>query len=329
MDERLNYAPCGYIGMTVRGMIAEVNQTFLELTGYSKEDLLDKHLESLMSTANRIMFHSFFYPQINLNGYVAELFINLKGKDGESIPFLMNARALAHDGREVIDCVLLEMRKRIDYEQDLRSAKKQMEDAYMEKDRALEKLRSLHKEIEQKQAELMEINAVLLELSNTDKLTGLKNRRFFQEKLDECIRRHEVEQRAFSLLIADIDHFKKVNDTWGHPAGDEVLRQAAGILRSYVREGDATARYGGEEFAMILCGADAAEAKERAERLRMAVAGSDWISGSLTISIGIATAEPGDTESALLSRADQALYASKQNGRNRVIHYADMNTRMV
>lgn len=329
MDERLNYAPCGYIGMTVRGMIADVNQTFLELTGFTKEDLLDKHLEALMSTANRIMFYSYFYPQINLNGYVSELFINLRGKKGESIPFLMNARVLTHDGREVIDCVLLQMRKRIDYEQDLRAAKKQMEEAYMEKDRALEELRFIHKEIERKQTELMEINAVLLELSNTDKLTGLKNRRFFQERLDECIRRHEEGRQSFSLLILDIDHFKKVNDTWGHPAGDEVLRQTAGILRSYAREADVAARYGGEEFAMILCGADAADAKGMAERLRLAVAESDWISGSLTISIGIATAEPGDSESALLSKADQALYTSKQNGRNRVTHYDDMNSRMV
>ncbi|MGY5346415.1 sensor domain-containing diguanylate cyclase [Paenibacillus glucanolyticus] len=324
MDERLKYAPCGYVSITQQGIVREVNQTFLHMMGYLEEDVVQKHFEAMMSTANKLIFHSYFYPHIHLDGHVEELFIRLKNSRGDSVPFILNGRRFEREGEEWLDCVLVQMGRRIDYEMELRTAKRQIEEAYWEKDRALGELKHIHMEIERKQTELMEINAVLVELSNTDKLTGQKNRRFFQEQLEEQLRLYNQSGRPFSLFLIDIDYFKRVNDTWGHAVGDEVLVDVAGILKSCAREGDVVARYGGEEFVMILPGLDVAEAREIAEQFRRAVNDAIWTTGSITISIGMITATPEDHEAALLQKADQALYASKQNGRNQVTHHVDL-----
>ncbi|KOS67701.1 chemotaxis protein CheY [Lysinibacillus contaminans] len=324
MYERLNYAPCGFMSITTEGIITEVNQTFLEWMGYEQKDLLNEHVESLMSIANKLIFHSYFYPTINLNEYVEELFISFKDSKGITVPYLLNGRRYKNDGVERIDCILVQMKKRIDYELELRSAKKQMEEAYVAKDQALANLEQLHLEIEKKQTELMEMNAILVELSVTDKLTGLKNRRFFQEKLEEHIALYRETGKFFSLLILDIDHFKKVNDTYGHQVGDEVLVQLAHVLTTQTREADIAARYGGEEFVVILPNTDLAESKIIAEQLRQTVEHAQWKTGSLTVSIGIATFTEQDSDATILKNADQALYASKENGRNRVTHISEI-----
>lgn len=324
MDERLNYAPCGYISITHEGIVADVNQTFLDMMGYRLEDVAMKHFEVMMSKANKLIFHSHFYPQLNLDGHVEELLIRLKNSRGESVPFILNGRKSEREGREWLDCVLVQVGKRIDYEMELQLANKQIEKAYWEKDQALAELQHIHAEIERKQTELMEINAVLLELSNTDKLTGLKNRRFFQEKLDEQLKEYSQTRIPFSLFLIDIDHFKRVNDTWGHAYGDEVLFDVASILKSHARDGDTVARYGGEEFVMILPETEVKGARADAERLRRAVQDFSWKTGSMTVSIGITTATPDDNEETLLLKADEALYASKLNGRNQVTHHVDV-----
>lgn len=325
MDERLQYAPCGYVSITHEGIVIDVNQTFLDIMGYSRENLVDNHFESIMSTANKLIFHTYFYPFINLNGHVEEMFLSLKDNKGLAIPFLLNGRRFEKEGVEIIDCILMQMGKRIDYEVEIRTAKRQIEEAYWEKDQALVKLEQLHMEIEQKQQELMELNANLVNLSVTDMLTGLKNRRFFEEKLEEQMILFSQIGQPFSLYIVDIDHFKTVNDTWGHPMGDSVLAKLAEILQSHVRKEDIVARYGGEEFVLILPNMDATESKIRAEELRLAVAHSTWQTGQITVSIGIATFIQMDLDTTLLKQADLALYASKENGRNRVTHFMDMN----
>ncbi|WP_375104325.1 sensor domain-containing diguanylate cyclase [Paenibacillus sp. RS8] len=329
MDDRLRYAPCGYVSITHEGIITNVNQTFLDRMGYKQVDLVHKHFESIMSTANKLIFYSYFYPFINLNGQVEELFINLKDNEGKAIPYLLNGRRFESEGVEIIDCILVQMGKRIDYELELRSAKKQIEVAYWEKDQALAELKRIHLEIEQKQAELLEMNAVLLELSNTDKLTGLKNRRFLQEKLDEQIVGYGRDQAVFSLCIIDIDHFKKVNDTYGHQTGDYVLEKLASILKLQSREEDIAARYGGEEFVLLLPNTDISESKIIAENLRQSIAYSTWEMGQITVSMGIATFIPSDSETTLLQKADQALYASKEQGRNCVTHSIDLNEKLL
>jgi len=326
MEKRLNYAPCGFLSINHEGIITDINQTFLQWMGYKQADLINKHIEILMSTPNKLIFHSYFYPSINLNNHIDELFISLKHHDGLSIPFLLNAKLFTENKLEYIDCILVKMKKRIDYELELRSTKKQMEAAYTEKKQALAKLEQIHLEIEQKQAELLSMNATLVELSETDKLTGLKNRRYFQEKLEEQLSNNEKSASPFSLFILDIDHFKKVNDTFGHQVGDEVLAQLAQLLKNQARSLDIVARYGGEEFVVILPETDQNEAKAIAEQLRQAVEQAKWQTGRITVSVGIATAIKTDNETTILQRADKALYASKENGRNHVTHSIDLTS---
>jgi diguanylate cyclase (GGDEF)-like protein len=162
-------------------------------------------------------------------------------------------------------------------------------------------------------------------LAARDGLTGLYNRRSFDELLAQAVAREERSPRGgFALLMLDLDHFKKLNDTYGHPAGDAALRHAAQTLGLGLRKNDVIARYGGEEFAVILDGADLRQAGELAERVRDALArGGLVFEGariSVTASFGLAL-WPGDGREppALLAAADRALYAAKQAGRNRVV----------
>jgi len=160
------------------------------------------------------------------------------------------------------------------------------------------------------------------ELAKTDTLTGLDNRREFQRRLDGEIERSRRYARPLSLLMLDIDHFKVINDTYGHPAGDEVLRTLAGLIRRALRPADQPARYGGEEFAVILPETPAAGAHAVAERLRGAIAAAPFALGAgttvyPTVSIGVAGfLEDADAGPALVAAADRALYAAKKAGRN-------------
>jgi len=160
-------------------------------------------------------------------------------------------------------------------------------------------------------------------MATTDGLTGLTNHRHFQARYEEILARARRTHGSFGLLLMDIDHFKQVNDTHGHPAGDEVLRTVARRLSATVREVDLVARYGGEEFVVLLEGATPEGARIMAERLREAIAAEDIPTAEqplrITLSIGVACYPVhGDERELLLARADQALYAAKHGGRNRV-----------
>lgn len=169
-------------------------------------------------------------------------------------------------------------------------------------------------------------NELLAEMASRDALTGLFNRRHFDLRLAEDLREAQCTGQPLALLLLDVDHFKSVNDAFGHAAGDAALRTVAAVLSSRLRRGgDMLARYGGEEFAMVLPGADPAAAAALAERLRQAVADAPvpapLADRRLTISIGVAVYPGGGLPadaSWLLRRADAALYAAKRAGRNRV-----------
>ncbi|UVM70096.1 MULTISPECIES: sensor domain-containing diguanylate cyclase [Pseudomonas] len=166
-------------------------------------------------------------------------------------------------------------------------------------------------------------NAQLQLLSSTDRLTGLYNRGHWEGSLKAAYARHQRYGNALSLVMLDIDHFKHVNDTYGHQAGDKVIEQLAQLLREHARESDVPGRYGGEEFGVVLSDTDQAGARIFAERLRQAVEallvqynGQDI---RFTISLGVADlSAPANDHAELIARADQALYTSKKTGRNRV-----------
>jgi two-component system, cell cycle response regulator len=173
-------------------------------------------------------------------------------------------------------------------------------------------------------AKLEQSQKALRELATIDGLTGVYNRREFNRRLTVEIERSRREGHPVSLLMVDIDHFKKLNDTYGHQSGDDALRHFSALLTKEVRPGDLPARYGGEEFAVILPNADRRDVFAVAERLRTLIAAQDIeIQNNqkvkVTASLGCATFPvDAETEDSLMAQADAALYKAKQGGRNRV-----------
>ena len=172
---------------------------------------------------------------------------------------------------------------------------------------------------------LEQANSQLLEASNTDALTGLRNRRHFNESFELEFKRAFRDKTPLSLLLLDIDHFKQINDTYGHPFGDLCLTQAAHVIRSRIRRPpDVAARYGGEEFVVLLPNTheDGARliATDICESLRKTIISDDTRKVRITVSIGVVSLKPGseDSTESLLKRADVLLYRAKENGRNRV-----------
>jgi diguanylate cyclase (GGDEF)-like protein len=180
---------------------------------------------------------------------------------------------------------------------------------------------SLEATVAQRTAALTQANAELLSLATHDSLTGVYNRRRFDEKLTEYTLLFRRTGRPFSLLLIDADHFKRINDTHGHAVGDEVLQQLAQLIQASLRTTDFVARYGGEEFAVLLPEIAQPDTPEVvAEKIRAAVAEADFPAvGNVTVSIGVGLADPADNNhSALIKRADQQLYQAKAAGRNQV-----------
>lgn len=159
----------------------------------------------------------------------------------------------------------------------------------------------------------------LREDAYTDALTGLGNRRAFQQAVEGLLRQRREDDHDFSMLMIDIDHFKHYNDTHGHPAGDEVLRLVGLALREALRPGDVAARFGGEEFAVLLPGIGGALALKVAERIRRDLERTPWPHEPVTVSIGAAQATHHEEPAHLVARADAALYRAKREGRNRVV----------
>lgn len=173
--------------------------------------------------------------------------------------------------------------------------------------------------IQQQNRDLEAARKGLEELARHDALTGLPNRRAFDERLADEVARAARTGEPLAVVLADLDHFKRLNDELGHPAGDRTLQCVATALRQAVREVDTVARYGGEEFCVLLPGADADAANVAAERLRAAVAECDPPDRSVTASFGVAAWVPGPGGGAdLLNAADRAMYRAKAAGRNRV-----------
>ena len=156
-------------------------------------------------------------------------------------------------------------------------------------------------------------------LSVTDRLTGLGNRNKLDERLAEELARSRRHGTAFALIMLDIDHFKAVNDTHGHQAGDEVLAGTAALLRQHSRTSDVVGRWGGEEFLLLCPETDEGGAMFLAEQLRACIEAARFPEvGRITASFGVAAFRPADDGEALLRRADEALYRAKEKGRNRV-----------
>jgi len=198
-----------------------------------------------------------------------------------------------------------------------------------ETDRMRQETMSLAKQLDNTSRELETLKTDLgrsVEVALTDPLTGVGNRRRFESDLEKAVREARSGATPVSLVMCDIDHFKRVNDTFGHRVGDEVLRMFARTLESSLRGGDMVARYGGEEFAIILPGTPLGGAQQIAERIRarfsskrLTVRETNQSVGVLTASFGVTEIKPGEKPDDAFERADRKLYEAKSKGRNRVV----------
>jgi diguanylate cyclase (GGDEF)-like protein len=191
------------------------------------------------------------------------------------------------------------------------------------------RIKRLQAELEDRERELLDVNEQLLHMSQTDALTGLDNRRHLEHRLEEMFAHARRFKEPIACVICDLDRFKAVNDTYGHPAGDEVLKQFAQILRGEARSIDRVGRFGGEEFMFLLPGAGTEAAGRFAERVRKQVESHTFTfngggtSIRRTASFGV-SAWPHShigTPEVLVRTADEALYVAKETGRNRVVRF--------
>ena len=186
-------------------------------------------------------------------------------------------------------------------------------------------------EVKKAQRELVEMNEALKNLSTTDAMTGLRNYRYFKEVLASVHHQAQNFKQEYGIVFIDVDHFKKFNDQNGHPAGDEVLRKVASVLKSTARSQDLPCRYGGEEFVVLCRGSSLEDAHAQAEIIRKGIEATDFPFGEkqplgrVTISVGVSSFPfSGTTFEEVLKHADDALYHSKQDGRNRVTSDEDV-----
>lgn len=189
----------------------------------------------------------------------------------------------------------------------------------------MSRLRQYRKTMEETNESLIKLNAQLEGLATVDPLTGLYNRRFMDESLEREVVRATRKQAPLAIIMIDIDHFKNFNDTFGHAAGDVVLRAAGELMKQHIRASDVVCRYGGEEFLVVMPEAGVEIARERAEALRRAmqelkISHEGKALGEVTISLGIAMfPQHGSSVAELVAAADAALYDAKSRGRNRLV----------
>ena len=182
-------------------------------------------------------------------------------------------------------------------------------------------LSNLSRKLSKKNRELERANSKINELMRTDHLTGLANRRYFQERLNEVFSLAKRNKLTFSLVMADLDLFKNINDSFGHDAGDKVLQKFASLVKKFCRTEDLPARFGGEEFIVLLPQTDANGGFYLAERIRTELAGLDILDKNveITASFGVAELKQGEDQESLIKRVDQSLYKAKEAGRNQSV----------
>lgn len=298
------HLPVAYQSLDVAGCWLDANQRMADLLGFeSPQQLLGLDFIDFWSDEHRSQFDG-AYDQFKINHNV-DGEITLRRRDGRPVEVLFTGRIQRDaQGRFLrTHCVLLDISERRAMEQHV-----------------LQLNAELESKVEARTAALAQANQELNHQARHDALTGLANRMAANERLRSEFLLMKRSLHPYAVLLLDIDHFKRVNDSLGHDAGDKVLQGVAHLLRVSLRESDLLARWGGEEFLVLLPATDMAEACLVAEKLRQAVEQApDLGVGRITLSIGVATADPDQlSEDDAIRLADLRLYGAKKAGRNRV-----------
>lgn len=299
-----------------------VNKRLLEMLGYTEEELFKLNPVEIFAPSYREKMLDVCFREERLRERV-----ELVSKDGKNIPVLCSASFIRLNN-SIEKCLVL-----VTDLSEIEEREKELQDA-------LEEIRFLNEELtarsQQLEIALAQLDMRLFEVERAkedaerlaiiDPLTGLFNRRYLEERLNKELTKAKAYNFYISFLMADIDHFKRINDTYGHNIGDEVLKSLAVIFRANIRENDIVARYGGEEFVMVLTNVSKYDAYRIAERIRLEIQDTSFeeigIPERITVSFGVSSfPEDGEEYSELLIKADQALYQAKSLGRNKVEVY--------
>jgi Amt family ammonium transporter len=292
-------APCGLLAESRGGTITLCNPAFLAWVGRPAAEVVGlRAFRDFLISPSRVLYDMHAVPKLLLGGGVEEMALDLQNVDGLSVPVLVNAK-VNHD-RSLVTYAVFGADRRRRYEQELRQA---------------------HEAAEHAAAEARRLNDEISHQAMHDPLTGLANRRQFERRLQAALDLRE--SRPSVLCFIDLDQFKVVNDSLGHHAGDELLRQLSARLLACIRQSDTLARLGGDEFGVLLDGCDAVAAMRVAEKMRAMVSSHSfqWHGKALRVGTSIGMVELGseatDVTTAMRD-ADVACYAAKESGRNRI-----------
>lgn len=302
----------GLLVLDGSGKIVLANENFLSINGFESEELIDRLAADLPwffpSTDPRKAASDIAFPwtrAIKERQSVTAEILRMTGRDGVHRVFSVNAGPIGDESKQKGALVTF---------QDVTHVEKHR----VELENMLTMLRRSKDEIQKKNKEL-EI------LATRDALTGCLNRRAFFERMEPLLEQHRRDGRSMSCFMVDVDHFKSVNDTYGHYTGDEVLREVSKALRDLFEEQHIVCRYGGEEFCVVLPGLDLDQAYQEAERTRLAIMNirlDDPGELRLTASVGVSELRFGATETQdLINQADECLYVAKRGGRNQSVLY--------
>jgi len=284
------------IGVAENGRVTYINPRLEEMYGYSLDELQGMDLMSIVLEEDRALSSELMRKRWSGELDQAHYVFRARRKDGRIIDVEVHGSTVCLDSGIALVSVALDITERVRAERELQAAQHQLK-----------------------------------EQSIRDSLTGLYNRRHFEEAFAQELSMPELQRQAVSVVIVDVDHFKSINDQHGHPAGDEVLREVAQVIRSHSRASDIFCRYGGEEFILVMPGMRQEAAVARAELLRAEIFAQrvryDAAEIAVTASFGVASfPQDGLNCGDLISAADKALYAAKHGGRNQVRCAASMGS---
>ncbi len=311
LSAALEQADNGIVITNRQGVCHWVNPGFERITGYSKDEVVGRRMSILKSGVHSDAFFRDLWETVNA-GRTWHGEIHNRNKAGEIYVEEQRISPVQDDEGRITHFVAVKQNvtDRIEMEKQLLGANQAM----------IEQL-----------AEIETLQAKLREQAIRDELTGLYNRRYLSDALERELSRSRREKHPVAIAVIDLDHFKSINDTWGHSAGDEALRSVAELLRSKTRLIDTICRFGGEEFIVIMPGADLEDAKRKVDALRESCEDTfvEWEASRIrvTFSAGVSVfPEHGADGDTLVTAADKALYRAKSEGRNRVVGFQEVVT---
>lgn len=315
-----HHAPSGQVIVDEQGLILQANQTLSDWMALPVSYLYNRPASELFTPEARMLYLGLLAYRVAEDGAADEVHLTLRVEGDAPLPVLCSARQMTHQSADLVLLSMLPIARKDSLERELIQARQEAQLALEEKNAVIAELKSVRSALESQREELKSLTMRLGHEARSDALTGLPNRCHFDSVLQQLLLTLAVNRGPASLSVAllDVDHFKPVNDQYGHAVGDRVLQQLAQLLSSQLRGRDLAARIGGEEFALLMPDTSHAEASVAMDRLRRAIEIYPWQPVPITVSIGLTSFRAGDTQDSLMARADAALYSAKHQGRNRV-----------